>query len=73
MKLIKDVDRNGDNLYISPKYVTDIKVIQSTYNQDWCIDICVVGWNKPHTILCQSKNECDSRLQDILESMESVQ
>lgn len=73
MKLIKNIDPDGSEITINPKYVIDVKVVHSKYNNDWCIDINIFGWTKPYTILCATKEECDVKHYEILSCMESVQ
>lgn len=70
MKLIYKKETDGSEHYISPMHVEEIKVVKSSVNKDWCIDIIHNG--KISTILCKTEKELNDKLAEVKSAMESI-
>lgn len=70
MKLIYVQGIDGNEHYINPIHVEEVKVVRSDYNQNWCIVLTCKS--NIHTILCNSDKMVNEKLAEVKEAMESI-
>ena len=73
MKTIKVTQRDGTVRIFNPMHITDVKLVASEYNKDWCI---ILNLSKSsdsiYTILHTSREEAEREFEYIQECLESV-
>lgn len=73
METIKVTEKDGSVRIFNPMHITDVKLVASEYNKDWCI---VLNTSKPrtlpYTIPFHSKEEAERELEHINECLESI-
>ena len=73
MKTIKVTQKDGYVRIFNPMYITDVKLVASEYNKDWCI---ILNLSKSsdsiYTILHTSREEAEREFEYIQECLESV-
>lgn len=73
MKTIKVTQRDGTVRIFNPMHITDVKLVASEYNKDWCI---ILNLSKSsdsiYTILHTSREEAEKEFEYIQECLESV-
>ena len=73
MKTIKVTDSDGVQRIFNPMYVTDVKLVASEYNKDWCIILNLSkSSDSVYTILHSSREEAEREFEYIQECLESV-
>lgn len=73
MKTIKVTDSDGIQRIFNPMYVTDVKLVASEYNKDWCIILNLSkSSDSVYTILHSSREEAEREFEYIQECLESV-
>ena len=73
MKTIKLTDSDGVQRIFNPMYVTDVKLVASEYNKDWCIILNLSkSSDSVYTILHSSREEAEREFEYIQECLESV-
>ena len=74
MKTIKVTDSDGTQRIFNPMYVTDVKLVASEYNKDWCIILNLNSKSSDsiYTILHTSREEAEREFEYIQECLESV-
>ena len=73
MKAIKVTEKDGTVRIFNPMHITDVKLVASEYNKDWCI---ILNLSKSsdsiYTILHSSREEAEREFEYIQECLESV-
>lgn len=73
MKTIKVIQKDGTVRIFNPMHITDVKLVASEYNKDWCI---ILNLSKSsdsiYTILYTSREEAERGFEYIQECLESV-
>lgn len=73
MKTIKVTQKDGTVRIFNPMHITDVKLVASEYNKDWCI---ILNLSKSsdsiYTILHTSREEAEREFEYIQECLESV-
>ena len=73
METIKITEKDGTVRIFNPMHITDVKLVVSECNKDWCI---VLNIDKPstlpYTIPFHSKEEAERELEYINECLESI-
>lgn len=73
METIKITEKGGTVSIFNPMYITDVKLVLSEYNKDWCI---VLNIDKPstlpYTIPFHSKEEAEKEFEYINACLESI-
>ena len=61
MKTIKVTEKDGTVRIFNPIHITDVKLVVSEYNKEWCIvlNLNSVFRTAPYTILHSSKEEAE--------------
>ena len=73
MKTIKVTDSDGIQRIFNPMYVTDVKLVASEYNKEWCIILNLSkSSDSVYTILHSSREEAEREFEYIQECLESV-
>ena len=73
MKTIKVTDSDGIQRIFNPMYVTDVKLVASEYNKDWCIILNLSkSSDSVYTILHSSREEAEREFEYIQECLESI-
>ena len=73
MKTIKVTDSDGIQRIFNPMYITDVKLVASEYNKDWCIILNLSkSSDSVYTILHTSREEAEREFEYIQECLESV-
>ena len=73
MKTIKVTQRDGTVRIFNPMHITDVKLVASEYNKDWCIILNLSkSSDSVYTILHSSREEAEREFEYIQECLESV-
>ena len=73
MKTIKVTQKDGTVRIFNPMHMTDVKLVASEYNKDWCIVISLSkSSDSTYTILHASREEAEKEFEYIQECLESV-
>ena len=73
MKTIKVTEKDGSVRIFNPMHVTDVKLVASEYNKDWCIILNLSkSSDSVYTILHSSREEAEREFEYIQECLESV-
>ena len=73
MKTIKVTDSDGIQRIFNPMYITDVKLVASEYNKDWCIILNLSkSSDSVYTILHSSREEAEREFEYSQECLESV-
>ena len=75
MKIFKFTETDGTQRIFNPMYITDVKLVASEYNKDWCIVIFIndrATGDSTYTMLFYSKEEAQKKLDEISECLESI-
>ena len=73
MKTIKVAQKDGYVRILNPMYITDVKLVASEYNKDWCIILNLSkASDSMYTILHSSREEAEREFEYIQECLESV-
>ena len=74
MKTIRVTQRDGTIRIFNPMHITDVKLVASEYNKDWCIILNLNSKSSDsiYTILHTSREEAEREFEYIQECLESV-
>ena len=73
MKTIKVTQKDGTVRIFNPMHITDVKLVASEYNKDWCIILNLSkSSDSMYTILHSSREEAEREFEYIQECLESV-
>ena len=73
MKTIKVIQKDGTVRIFNPMHITDVKLVASEYNKDWCIILNLSkSSDSVYTILHSSREEAEREFEYIQECLESV-
>ena len=73
MKTIKVTQKDGTVKIFNPMHITDVKLVASEYNKDWCIILNLSkSSDSMYTILHTSREEAEREFEYIQECLESV-
>ena len=74
METIKVTEKDGTVRIFNPIHITDVYLVTSEYNNEWCIVLHVnSNYNaSTYTILHSSKEEAERELEHINECLESI-
>ncbi len=74
MKTIKVTEKDGTVRIFNPMHVTDVKLVVSEYNKEWCIvlNLNYKASSSSYTILHSSKEEAERDFEYINECLESI-
>lgn len=75
MRVIRLADKSGTIHNFNPRYIKDIKIVHSEYNENWCIDIIFgddASSNQPiYTVVCATEEEATAMVEEMVAAMES--
>ena len=73
MKTIRVTQRDGTVRIFNPMHITDVKLVASEYNKDWCIILNLSkSSDSMYTILHSSREEAEREFEYINECLESI-
>lgn len=73
MKTIKVTEDDGTVRIFNPIHITDVKLVISEYNKEWCIVLKLDDRSATYyTILHSSKEEAEKDFEHINECLESI-
>ena len=73
MKTIRVTQRDGTVRIFNPMHITDVKLVASEYNKDWCIILNLSkSSDSVYTILHSSREEAEREFEYIQECLESI-
>lgn len=74
MKTIKVTEEDGTVRIFNPMYITDVKLVASEYNKDWCIilNLNSKSSSSSYTILHSSKEEAEREFEYINDCLGSI-
>ena len=71
MKTFKVTESDGTVRIFNPRYITDVKLVVSDYNKDWCV-VIFIPKREVYTILCNTKEEALEKMDEINSCLESI-
>ena len=73
MKTIRVTQKDGTVRIFNPMHITDVKLVASEYNKDWCIILNLSkSSDSVYTILHSSREEAEREFEYIQECLESI-